>query len=172
MSADLAPVGSSLLPAGGRTLDRERARLLASVLAPGATSASLIWLPGEPSTKARPRFSEGRTYKTAEDEQAEARTAWQLRRAFRKPWVGNIALGAVFFRSDRRRVDVDNMLKHICDAGNKIAWEDDAQITALLGFAELDAQHPRTVVVVCRHVSSLDRTPAPAAGRYGPRTVR
>jgi Holliday junction resolvase RusA-like endonuclease len=168
VSADLVPaeVGSSLLPAGGRDLDRERARLLASVLAPGATSGKLIWWPGEPATKARPRFAAGgKTYKTDEDTAAELATAWQLRRAFREPWVGNVALGAVFFRSDRRRVDVDNMLKHVCDSGNKIAWEDDAQITALLGFAELDAEHPRTVLVVCRHASSLDRSPAklPAA---------
>ncbi|MDX2919689.1 RusA family crossover junction endodeoxyribonuclease [Streptomyces sp. NE06-03C] len=166
MSADLAPapVGSSLLPAGGRDLDRERARLLASALAPGATSGKLIWWLGEPSTKARPRFGAGgKTYKTDEDEQAEAATGWQLRRAFSEPWVGNVALGAVFFRSDRRRVDVDNMLKHICDAGNGIAWVDDAQITALLGFAELDPVHPRTVLVVCRHASSLDRSPRAVA---------
>lgn len=163
-------MGSSLLPAGGQDLDRERARLLASVLAPAATSGKLLWLPGEPATKARPRFGEGgRAYKTDEDEQAEAATGWLLRRAFREPWSGNIGLGAVFFRSDRRRVDADNMLKHICDAGNKIAWHDDAQITALLGFVELDAENPRTVLVVCRHSSSLDRSQLPASKAAAPR---
>ncbi|WP_284576651.1 RusA family crossover junction endodeoxyribonuclease [Streptomyces sp. 2P-4] len=163
MSAETLTAGSSLLPAGGRELDRERARLLASALAPEATEGKLIWLPGEPATKARPRFGAGgRAYKSDEDEQAEAATGWLLRRAFRQPWTGNLALGAVFFRSDRRRVDADNMIKHICDAGNGIGWVDDAQITAVYGVVELDAVEPRTVLVVCRHRSSLDRTELPA----------
>jgi Holliday junction resolvase RusA-like endonuclease len=143
---------------------------LAQALAPGvsAEDAVVLTIAGDPASKARPRFSkDGRAYKSAEDEQAEARTGWQLRRAFRQPWAGNLALGAVFFRSTRHRVDVDNLVKHVCDAGNGISWTDDAQITALYAVAELDPEHPRTLLVVTRHVSSLDRAPAkpPAARR-------
>ncbi|WP_199570600.1 RusA family crossover junction endodeoxyribonuclease [Streptomyces murinus] len=156
-----------LLPAGGLECDRERAQLLAQALAPGGSEFRVITLTGNPASKARPRFTkEGRTYKTDADTEAETRTAWQLRRVFRQPWTGNLALGAVFFRPDRQRIDVDNMLKHICDAGNGIAWVDDAQITAVYGVAELDVDNPRTVIVVARHVSSLDRSdvaPAPRA---------
>lgn len=163
-----APAGRSLLPVGGRDQDRARAQLLAQALAPGVSAREVVVLSvsGEPASKTRPRFSEGRTYKTPEDEQAEARTGWQFRRAFRQPLVGNLALGAVFFRSNRQRIDVDNLVKHVADAGNGIAWVDDAQLTAIYAVAELDAQFPRTVLVVTRHVSSLDRAPA------RPRTLR
>lgn len=151
---------SSLLPVGGREHDGERARRLAEVLAPGGSDIKVLTLPGEPASKARPRFNrDGRAYKASEDEQAEARTGWLFRRAFRQPWTGNLAIGCVFFRPDRRRIDVDNMLKHVCDAANGIAWEDDAQITAVYGVAELDVEDPRTVVVVTRHESSLERAP-------------
>ncbi|WP_434593468.1 RusA family crossover junction endodeoxyribonuclease [Streptomyces sp. A5-4] len=149
---------SSLLPAGDRDLDRERARLLASVLAPGTTDFLAMCFDGDPASKARPRFGNGRAYKTDEDTEAERRTGWNLRRHFRQPWTGNLALGCVFFRPDRRQIDDDNMIKHLCDAGNGIAWFDDAQITAKYGVVELDREHPRTLVVVARHVSSMDRS--------------
>ncbi|BBA98273.1 hypothetical protein RVR_4403 [Actinacidiphila reveromycinica] len=149
----------SLLPAGGQEYDRARAHLLGQALAPGGTQFRVVTFAGDPASKARPRFSkEGRTYKTDADTAAETRTGWQLRRAFPQPWTGNLALGCVFFRPDRQRIDVDNMVKHICDAGNGIAWVDDAQITAVYGVAELDAANPRTLIVVARHVSSLDRS--------------
>ncbi|GGZ23860.1 hypothetical protein GCM10010387_16380 [Streptomyces inusitatus] len=162
--------GTSLLPVGGRDADEKRMRLLASVLAPDSPEPLFLMLPGTPASKSRPRFSrEGRAYKASADEEAETRTAWLLRRAFRQPWTGNLAVGAVFFRPDRQRIDVDNLLKHVCDAGNGIAWVDDAQITAVYGVIELDAAAPRTLLVVAHHSSSLDRTgvaaPRPAQRR-------
>lgn len=164
---------SSLLPAGGREHDQARARLLAQALDPGGTDAKMIVLDGEPPSKSRPRFARsGKAYKTDEDTQAEARTGWLLRRSFRQPLTGNLALGAVFFRPDRRRIDVDNMLKHVCDAGNGIAWADDAQITALYAVAELDAEDPRTLLVVTRHRSSLVREPQSPKPRVLRRAVR
>lgn len=170
MSEVPAQAAGSLLPAGGRARDRERARLLAAALAPGAADVRVVVVGGEPASKARPRFTrDGRTYKTDRDTQAETRTGWELRRSFRQPWTGNLALGCIFFRPDRQRIDVDNMLKHVCDAGNGIAWVDDAQITAVYGVAELDVEDPRTVVVVARHVSSLDRSDVAVALRPGRR---
>jgi Holliday junction resolvase RusA-like endonuclease len=166
----LAPTASSLLPAGGRDLDQERARRLASVIAPGVRDFKVLVLPGDPAAKARPRFTKaGQTYKTDADTAAEARTGWKLRAAFRQPWTGNLAIAAVFFRQDRQRIDTDNLIKHVCDAGNGIAWIDDAQITAAYGVVELDAEHPRTVLVVARHVSSLDRSDVAVKPRRAPR---
>ncbi|MFD6935300.1 RusA family crossover junction endodeoxyribonuclease [Streptomyces goshikiensis] len=160
MTVSLEAVGR-FLPVGGQDRDRERARLLAEVLAPGATDVKVIVLGGPPASKTRPRFTkDGRPYKTDTDTAAEERSAWQLRAQFRRPWTGNLAIGCVFFRPDQQRIDVDNMLKHVCDAGNGIAWEDDAQITAVYGVAELDAVKPRTLLVVTRHLSSLDRSTA------------
>ncbi|MFJ7592467.1 RusA family crossover junction endodeoxyribonuclease [Streptomyces sp. NPDC097617] len=149
---------ASLLPSGGREFDQERARLLAGALAPGVTEYEFLVMNGDPASKARPRFGNGRAYKTEADTAAETKTGWSLRRSFRQPWSGNLALACVFFRPDRQRIDVDNMVKHVADAGNGIAWLDDAQITAVYGVAELDVEHPRTLIVVARHVSSLDRS--------------
>ncbi|MGW6391124.1 RusA family crossover junction endodeoxyribonuclease [Streptomyces sp. NPDC055103] len=166
------PTAASLLPSGGRDLDRERARRLAAVLAPGVRDFKVLVLDGPPPAKARPRFAEGRTYKTEADTAAEQRTAWKLRPVFRQPWTGNLAIGAVFFRPDRQRIDTDNLLKHICDAGNGIAWVDDAQITAAYGVVELDVEHPRTILVVARHVSSLNRSDVVAKAARPPRKRR
>lgn len=148
----------SLLPPGGREEDTERGRLLCEALAPGTGEMRFAVIPGEPPSKSRPRFTRtGKPYRTKEDVDAERRTAWHLRRLFPEPWAGNIALGCVFFRPNKQRIDVDNMLKHVCDAANKIAWLDDSQVTAVYGVAELDTENPRTILVFARHSSSLTR---------------
>lgn len=137
--------------------DRALGERLMGLLAPGAPSSWGLTIPGEPPTKARPRFSNGRVYKLEADQEAETATGWHLRKRFRRPLTGNVALGAIFFRPDRRRIDVDNMLKHLCDAANGIVWLDDSQVTALAGFAELDVEAPRTLIVIAPHVSTLER---------------
>ncbi|MEU6628351.1 RusA family crossover junction endodeoxyribonuclease [Streptomyces parvus] len=158
---------STLMPTGGPEVDQERARRLARALAPGALSVKTVIIPRTPPGKLRPRHTQGgHTYKADGDK--EAATALYLRRAFRQPWGGNLAVGAVFFRPDRQRIDGDNLLKHVLDAGNGICWHDDAQITASYPVIELDRHNPRTVLVVARHVSTMDRsdvTPKHPRGR-------
>ncbi|MGA5496691.1 RusA family crossover junction endodeoxyribonuclease [Streptomyces cinereoruber] len=149
---------SSLLPPGGNDQDRARARLLAGALAPGVADYKVVVIPGVPHAKERPRAGEGRVYKSSGDQKAETATGWLLRPSFRQPWAGNLAIGCVFFRPTKQHIDTDNLLKHVCDAGNGIAWFDDAQITAKYGVLELDAATPRTLLVVTRHVSSMDRS--------------
>ncbi|MFI0827197.1 RusA family crossover junction endodeoxyribonuclease [Streptomyces roseolus] len=163
---------SSLLPAGGREHDWERMRLLAQALAPAAQRADVraFVMAGEPMPKARHRIgANGRAYKASADSDAENKTGWALRKHFPRPWTGNLALGCVFFRPDRRRMDTDNLIKHVCDAGNGIGWVDDAQITAVYGVVELDVNEPRTLVVVARHLSSLDRSEEAARPARRPR---
>ncbi|MFD3608974.1 RusA family crossover junction endodeoxyribonuclease [Streptomyces atroolivaceus] len=165
-----APTAASLLPAGGRELDRERARRLAAVLAPGVVEYKVLVIDGVPHSKERPRFNkDGRAYKSPTDEAAEQRTAWKLRPAFRQPLTGNLAVGCVFFRPNRQWIDKDNLVKHVLDAGNGIAWVDDVQITAEYGVVELDVEHPRTILVVTRHVSSMDRSDVVAKVHRPPR---
>lgn len=151
--------GSTILPEGGREQDEERALRLVQALAPGTSDLRFFVIPGEPVSKARPRHGKGGTYQKTEDKEAEQRTGWHFRKAQRgaPPWTGNVALGCVFFRPNRQRIDVDNMLKHVCDSANGIAWLDDSQVTAVYGIAEFDAEYPRTVVVMGRHHSSLMR---------------
>lgn len=151
--------GSTILPEGGREQDQERALRLVQALAPGTADLRFFVIPGEPVSKARPRLGKGGTYQKEEDKEAERRTGWHFRKAQRgaPPWTGNVALGCVFFRPNRQRIDVDNMLKHVCDSANGIAWLDDSQVTAVYGVAEIDAEYPRTIIVMARHHSSLMR---------------
>ncbi|MFD3844789.1 RusA family crossover junction endodeoxyribonuclease [Streptomyces microflavus] len=160
---------ASLLPAGGKELDRTRARLLAAALAPGASDVKVVRFAGNPPSKTRHRFADGKAYKTDADTNAELATAQWLKRDFRRPWSGNLAVGCVFFRKTRHLIDGDNMLKHVMDAGNGIAWHDDAQVTAKYAVVELDTKAPRTLIVVARHVSSMDRSDVAARPPRGPR---
>lgn len=139
--------------------DRERAERIREFLAPGAAQSWGTVIVGEPHSKSRPRFSnDGRAYRDPADAEAESTTKWRLRRWFRQPPLGgNLALGCVFFRSSMQLIDGDNMLKHICDAGNGILWVDDSQVTAKFAAVELDREHPRTVLVVAPHVSTMLR---------------
>ncbi|MGV9913440.1 RusA family crossover junction endodeoxyribonuclease [Streptomyces tendae] len=139
--------------------DRERGEQLMQLLAPGAADSWGTVLTGEPHSKARPRFDkDGHAYKDPRDAAAEEKTKWALRRFFRRgPLTGNVALGCIFFRSSRQEIDADNMLKHICDAGNGILWVDDSQVTAKYGQIELDTAAPRTLLVLAPHVSSMQR---------------
>lgn len=80
----------------------------------------------------------------------------------------NLALVAIFYMPDRRRVDGDNLLKLVMDAGTQArVWQDDSQITRKTGDVELDAARPRTLIGVCPTTGSLDRT-IPIKKRRGP----
>lgn len=112
----------------------------------------------EPASKSRPRFARnGHAYTKPEDRDAEVRTAAWLRGLGQEPMTGNAALACVFFRSNRQRIDTDNLLKHVCDAANGILWEDDHQVTAILGILELDVDRPRTLIAWAPHLSTMTR---------------
>lgn len=140
------------------TADLARATGMVRSLGGEDTDVTAIVLEGAPYSKSRPRFSRnGHTYIKTADRVAEETTATQIREVTNKPFPGNVALACIFYRPNFQRIDVDNMLKHVCDAANKILWNDDSQITALLGVAEYDKDNPRTVIAVSRHVSTLLR---------------
>jgi len=116
-------------------------------------------IPGAPWSKSRPRFAKnGHTYSKREDVDAEERMRGYLRRSSHgEKFTGNVGLACVFFRPNRQRIDTDNLLKHVCDAGTGILWNDDTQVTAVLGITELDEERPRTLVMVAPHISTLTR---------------
>lgn len=135
--------------------------LLRAMGCPEDATATLVIIEGEPWSKMRAKHARrGRhtvTYQPKEDEEAEARTGHQLRRAVDGALTGNVAVAAIFYQGDRRTHDYDNFLKHVGDAGNKVAWLDDCQITAGLGIVELDADNPRTIMAIARHSSTMKR---------------
>lgn len=144
------------------TTGADAARVGDLMLALGMDSGGplhIITVPGAPYSKSRPRFSRhgGRAYHDPKDKVAEQSTAVYLKATVRQQFTGNVALACLFFRPDRQRIDADNLLKHVCDAGNGILWVDDCQCTAISGVIEYDKAEPRTVVAVAPHTSTLLR---------------
>lgn len=145
-------------PAEDYLADAERVMALLTAVAGDLDDVHYTLMEWEPASKARPRFGKGgRTYTPAESRKAEARTAAWLRRMFDEPMSGNVAMACLFFRPNRQRIDVDNMLKHVCDAANEIIWHDDSQVSAITGIVELDTERPRTLLAVAPHMSTMTR---------------
>jgi len=103
----------------------------------------------EPLPKARPRLSSGRIYTPKRTAGAEESLAWSWREATKhlEKLDGTLALVALFYRSNQRRVDGDNLLKLVMDSGTKAGvWYDDSQVTACASVMHLDTERPRTVI--------------------------
>lgn len=116
---------------------------------------------GAPVSKSRARWSQKqrRFYTPTDTISAEQALAKRFMTAIpKRPWEGNVAVAAIFFRPNRQRIDADNLMKLVLDAGTKAgAWRDDSQVTRQLSIIELDAVRPRTLVTVARVDSTLNR---------------
>lgn len=118
---------------------------------------------GPPIAKARARVTlfrgRPRAYTPDATAAAEAALGWRWRIALRgATYDGALAIGMLFYRPDRRRIDVDNLVKLVLDAGTKArAWHDDSQITTVVARLELDAARPRTEVALVPSTSTLVR---------------
>lgn len=118
--------------------------------------------PGEPVSKSRARFTRGgRVYtpkRTAASEQSLADAFTQSLRG--RTLGGNVAIVAVFYRVTHQRIDADNLMKLVMDAGTRAhAWKDDSQVTAQAAVIELDAENPRTLIAFSTTESTMVRGP-------------
>lgn len=116
---------------------------------------------GAPVSKARARWSrKGHFYTPDTTQGAEEALAWRFREVVKgRPWKGNVALAAVFFRPNHQRIDADNLMKLVLDAGTKAGvWDDDCQVTHQIAVIEKDAAKPRTVIALSAVSGSLDRS--------------
>lgn len=139
------------------TIADDRYRALELVRAIGGENHlfQAVVIPGEPLSKARPRVTSRGTYTPAHVRIAESVLAAALSG---QRWESNVAVAVLFYRSTFQRVDIDNMLKLVLDAGTKARiWRDDSQVTALAGVLELDAVRPRTIIATAHHQSTLGR---------------
>lgn len=138
------------------TADRYLAMGLLEKLGPQHELRCVIVL-GEPPSKARARFTgKGKPYTPKRTVDGEKRLAERFKTVGTFP--GNVAISAIFYRSSRQRVDVDNLLKAVLDAGTRAKlWDDDSQVTALIGILEYDPDEPRAVVAFGQHASTLTR---------------
>ena len=123
-------------------------------------------VPGIPVPKGRPRFGKGRTYTPADTVAAERTVAIYARRACRKPLTGPLRLGVVFYvpipkdstkarfaarlsGSERpiTKPDLDNYLKLVLDACNRIVYADDNQVVEIVA-TKWYSDKPNTLVTV------------------------
>jgi Holliday junction resolvase RusA-like endonuclease len=112
---------------------------------------------GDPASKARARFTRnGHSYTPKATQTAQEALAWRFRAKI-KPFQSNVAVGCIFFRPNRQRIDADNMLKLVLDAATGVVWDDDSQVTAVMAAVEFDPERPRTVVVFAEHESTMLR---------------
>lgn len=163
-SANVAPPvdeAAEVAPTSGRMAEYGRCTELLRVLCPDADEVSALVVHGEPYSKARPRVGAGgAVYNSAKQRAAERALSARLREHFRDrpPMSGNVAVVCLFYRSRGGRIDADNLLKQVMDAANGICWHDDYQVTAMVGIVELDRAHPRTVIAMAPHTSTMVRT--------------
>jgi Holliday junction resolvase RusA-like endonuclease len=86
---------------------------------------------GDPRSKGRPRFANGRAYTPKETTDAEKliRDAWRETGA--DPFNYDVLVDVSFFLATRRRKDLDNLVKLVLDALNKEAFPDDSQVVEI-----------------------------------------
>lgn len=107
-------------------------------------------LEGDPIPKGRPRHGNGRTFtpqRTLDAEQAVRDVVVPLiDKAFDVP----VRVTMHFYCATRRRTDLDNLMKLVLDALNKVAFTDDHLVHVLHGRLHRKAigEPPRTVVRV------------------------
>lgn len=106
--------------------------------------------PGPPIPKARPRHGGNGTYTPQRTMDAEAGLGWAMRAARPRGWRLDAfyALECRFHLGSFRRIDTDNLLKLVMDAGNKILWDDDFQVVEEHCFVVRGDPNPRTEVQV------------------------
>jgi crossover junction endodeoxyribonuclease RusA len=116
---------------------------------------------GNPRPKGRPRFTKyGHAY-TPKDTKGYEKVVRVAAMAALTKWrdenqglhwnaAGPFALQVHLFFDDKRKRDLDNCLKSISDALNKLLYDDDHQIDHISAERYFDAHSPRAVVTVTR----------------------
>lgn len=116
---------------------------------------------GEPISKQRVRFGAGGTvYTPAKTRHYEKTIGWELRaklQGIEPDSESKFALRCIFYRSNRQRIDCDNLIKAISDAATGVVWQDDNQVLEVIGRLFLKDETPRVEVAIYR---IPDTTPA------------
>lgn len=104
----------------------------------------ILWVPGNPVSKGRPRFANGHVHTDAKTRDAEEELKWRLRAANARPFAGPVKLEMHFHRGDNRRADLDNLLKLVWDSMNGLCYEDDSQVVEVHAILERGHDEPGT----------------------------
>ena len=120
--------------------------------------------PGPPISKSRARWTKKRgkmiTYTPGKTVASQDAVAWRWKMATKGVTRDEcLSVACVFYRPNLQRIDVDNLVKLVLDAGTQAkVWRDDCQVVSIVARIELDAASPRTEVTMCPSSSSLRRS--------------
>lgn len=127
---------------------------IAAALGAEPTQVFGVTVPGNPIPKGRPRFA-GHAYTPASTQAAEDALGWSLKVGRPPKMTGQVVIVAAFYRQNRVRTDVDNLMKLVMDAATAAGlWIDDSQVTAQAAFIGIDDTHPRTEIVWAQRIAS------------------
>lgn len=78
-----------------------------------------------------------------------------LRAAYRgEPELGPVRVVLGFYRSTKRKADIDNLAKTVLDAGSGIVWHDDSQVLEL--HAQIVYRSPPSVEILAYTLDDQD----------------
>lgn len=123
---------------------------LPSAVAPEQVICSVV-IPGDPTTKARPRVVGRRAYTPTRTKRAEAAIGWQIKSdcpGLEPNATHDLGVLLRFFTKTRQRRDLDNLIKLVLDACTGIVWGDDLQVIELNGQVQRGDNDPRIELVV------------------------
>ena len=103
------------------------------------------FVPGTPRPKARPRVVNGHAYTPERTREWEQLVGMMYRGPL---YEGTVSMTLDFQMPNRRRVDLDNLIKAIADGLNGKAYHDDGQIVALTARKTVDPHRPGVWVSV------------------------
>jgi len=108
-----------------------------------------LWFSGNPIPKGRPRLGLRGVYTRASTKEWEETVGWQCRDQWkRKPLLGPLGIEFIFYRENRRKVDLDNLEKSMLDALEGILYENDSQIKKKSGEIRHSKEHPGVEVEI------------------------
>jgi len=110
-----------------------------------------LTIPGDPVSKARPRFSkQGYAYTDRKTVKAEQTIRDLVRERISEPYDGPVGIAIEFYCATRRRTDGDNLQKLVMDALNKTLFVDDYLVEESFWrvYRKADGEEPRTEVFV------------------------
>lgn len=123
---------------------------------------------GDPVATQRPRRgAHGIFYTPQKTKESQEQLGWLLRAKLPGSYErqGTFGVQARFYRSNRKRIDVDNLLKTVLDACTLAkVWDDDSQVRELTGRLWIADDEPRTELLVYRLV---DPSPFPDCAHCG-----
>lgn len=104
-----------------------------------------ISVPGEPVPWQRAGRAGGKSFTPAKVLNHERIVGLlALAAGVREPTELPVIVDVDFFMGNKRRCDLDNLVKTIGDAGNGVVWRDDSQVIGLFATKLVDKERPRT----------------------------